>query len=102
MENVLTARDVFGLSNVLRMAESGANVRRLIPDDEPNDGDVVEGVARSVGDTNGGFLRAGQDVRDAFLRVTLLSGFDVYWPVTTLAKESLNGCFAASGMQTKG
>jgi hypothetical protein len=66
----------------------GQRVVRLAEDG----GDLIEGTARYL--TGDGDTRRPDDVRDAFLRVTLLSGFEVWWPVAELVEARARGGFA--------
>src|SRR5205823_2385349 len=78
----LTLGDVADLAEILRAARSNASVARLV-----DDGHVLYGVARSIGHANGSFAGRGDDVRDLFLRVTLSSGLEAFWPVQDLMPE---------------
>lgn len=62
-------------------ATSYAKVARVIGDD------VVYGIARCIGDTNGNFAGPGDDIRDCYLRVTTRSGFEAFWKVSELIDE---------------
>lgn len=72
--------------------EGKAKVHRWISET----GTVAEGTARHLvtSPDNFGFYDPHADVRDAYLRVTLVSGFDVAWLVSDLMKDALNGEFA--------
>jgi hypothetical protein len=57
------------------------------------DGSVLKGTARHfVKDPErAGFLGPQDDVRDAYLRVTLTSGFEAFWLVSDLMPETAAG-----------
>lgn len=88
-DRVLTVSEAVGLGMIMQAAQRGAVVARVM--DVP-DG-FVWGTARSVGDERGVFARPGEDVRDCFLRVTLSSGFEAFWPVTVLVEEYSQSLF---------
>ena len=76
---------------LIEMAEHNSKVVRI------RDGDrvQVEGIARSLGTESGGFGRQDEDIRDMFLRVTLRSGFEAFWPVRDLMPEVKAHTFVA-------
>jgi len=76
---VLSLNDLVLLGEIARAAAGCRRVRRLIDGDR-----LVEGTARSIGDERGNFLASGEDVRDGYLRVTLTSGLEAFWPVMDL------------------
>jgi hypothetical protein len=78
----LSAQHVLGLAQIVLAARKGQRVARL---DE--DSNVRVGTARSLGDERGNYMGREDDIRDVYLRVTLLSGFDAYWPVLELLAE---------------
>jgi len=84
----VTISDVLCLSAVVGAAMRTARVARAYPD-----GNVVYGTARNIGDESGNYISVDADVRDAYLRVTLQSGFDAYWRVSALAAEVADGTF---------
>jgi hypothetical protein len=84
---VLTMGDACTLADIIRAAQGGKRVRWLV-----DSGDVMEGVARSIGDTDGTFLRAGQDVRDGYLRIS--ATFEHYLPVAEVIAKCQAGEFA--------
>lgn len=75
-DSVLTVSDVVALGAIVNAAHTTAKVARLVENN-----DVLYGHARSIGDERGAFIRATEDVRGVFLRVTLTSGFEAFWPV---------------------
>jgi hypothetical protein len=90
MENrPLSISDLVALETVARAAQTGARVRWLT-----DSGDVGEGTARSIGDERGMFLANGEDVRDAYLRITTIAGFETFEPVSRLAELVKGGGFA--------
>lgn len=54
-------------------------------------GAVSVGLARSIGDVNGNHLARGEDVRDAWLRVTMRSGFERFIPMGDLMEAVREG-----------
>ena len=86
-DRILTIPDLFALAAIGQAASGKDKVSRLVGDD------IIEGTARSIGDDRGSFLAAGSDVRDAFLRVTTLAGWEAFWPVADLVEEHKVGYF---------
>jgi hypothetical protein len=86
----MTLRDTQAVSELMRATEGCLKIVRLI-----NDGDErpVEGHARSFcADASvSAFAAEGQDVRDAYLRVTTLGGMEVFWKVGDLIEPLLTG-----------
>lgn len=76
--SALNAQDVLALAAVVNSC--GKRVRRAMAE-----GEVVSGTARYL--TGQGDSPMPHDVRDAYLRVTLDSGLEAWWPVATLAHE---------------
>lgn len=74
----LNTTTAVALSEVIRFAQTNARVAYL------HDGEVIEGIARHIvkSPDDIGFLTQMDDVRDAYLRVTLVSGFEVFLPIT--------------------
>ena len=87
MDKVLTLADVMALHTIVTATITGAKVRWLT-----ESGDVLEGVARSIGHEDSTFLRAGEDVRDGFLRVTVT--MDYFLPVRDVMAMVKRGEFA--------
>ena len=67
----LTLQDVTRLATILEWCQHNTHVRWLLPN-----GNVIGGTVRSVGYENGNFLRADDDVRGAFVRVTCDTGLE--------------------------
>jgi len=88
---LLTIQDVLILGEILTAAQRGSRVARAV-DYEPG---IITGTARSVGDEQGYIANNRTEVRDCFLRVTLVNGTDVYWPMRELMSEVRDGaiCF---------
>ena len=78
----LTLGNACLLADIVRAAQGGQNVKWLNESD-----DVVEGVARSIGNDSGGFLGRDEDVRGAFLRITLLSGMEYFMPISDVMER---------------
>lgn len=75
MSDILTIRDAVDLAAVIGACQHGSKVRWLT-----ESGDVMEGVARSIGNDSGGFLLPDQDVREAYLRIS--AGMEIFWPMS--------------------
>lgn len=84
-DRVLTEVDAISLFIIINMR--GKRVARALPN-----GHTLYGIARGIGDVNGGVVR-GLDIRDAFLRVTDRSGFEHFWQVSGLVRLVQNGEF---------
>jgi hypothetical protein len=92
MNRILTLSEAVSLASVIDSAIHGrkvARVRESAPDG------VIYGTARSVGDENGNSARNKVDVRDCFLRVTTVGGWDEFWPMAELVSELPGGTFCA-------
>lgn len=83
---ILTTSEICALADIIRAAQAGKTVARV--DDE---GRVSVGTARSIGDDRGNFLRKDEDVRDGWLRVTLDTGFDAFWPMDVCLPAYIDG-----------
>lgn len=97
MAEALTVPEVSALATILDAASSGRRVRWL-----GDDGSTVhEGVARHVvagpEPHQWHFLPKGQDVRDAWLRITSRTGLDHAVPVARLVELVHGGGFAVDG-----
>jgi hypothetical protein len=90
----LTTNDVMALGEIVEAAVRGAKVARVMPEGHYAAGDIIHGIARSIGDSNGFFLTNADDIRDGFLRVTTRGGTEVFWPVRDLMEENKQGAFA--------
>lgn len=90
---VLTIGDVIALANIIRYAQGERRVVRIMPDGGPNAGEILRGTARSIGNDRGNFLATGEDVRDAYLRVTLDTGWEAFWLIGELIGENSEGYF---------
>lgn len=91
MSEILTANIATSLARIIEAAIRKSKVARV---DE--DGNVAVGIARSIGDDRGYFLKNTEDIRDAYLRVTLLSGFEAFWPIRELVPEEQTGLFVTN------
>jgi len=83
---LLTLTEAGNLAEIVNCMQGNPKVGRMI------DGHVYVGEARSIGDARGNFDFSG-DVRDQFLRVTLDTGLEAFWPVRDLMAEHLTGYF---------
>ena len=86
----LTRSDAVALATIVEAAIHGTYVGRAT-----ESGDVMHGTARSIGNQTGGFATERDDIRDEYLRVTLSTGFDAFWPVAELMTEVNSGMFVA-------
>lgn len=77
----VTMNDLHALTEIVDACIHGYKVARLMPDGST----VIEGVARSIGDEQGNFLRRDEDVRNGFLRVSGV--FEYFWPVRELMPQ---------------
>ncbi len=87
MANTLTISDFSALEIVVSSVQGNAKVARVM-----DNGDVINGIARCIGDENG-CSRFGADVRDQFLRVTTEKGWEMFWPVAELMLLARDGLF---------
>lgn len=86
----LTVHDAVALATIVEASIHNSYVARVA-----DDGRVMHGTARSIGDDRGAFLATGEDVRDAYLRVTLSTGFEAFWPVAELIPQTHSGEFVS-------
>jgi hypothetical protein len=86
---VLTASDVLALATIIDAAHQGRRVWRVDADYDNR----MEGVARHLvhDPERATFLASTDDVRDAWLRVTVT--FEHFWPVAELVADIHNGRF---------
>jgi hypothetical protein len=83
----LTPGEVYGLADVMRALMHNAKVRRYMPG-----GEIAEGTLRYLSGDNDS--PRPDDVRDCYVRVTLVNGFETWWPITEIARQSQIGEFA--------
>lgn len=88
MSDFITLADAVSIGEIVRMAQGCKKVARAT-----GDGDVLYGTARSIGAPNGTFLKARENILDAYLRVTLSSGLEAFWPVRLLMPLVSSGEF---------
>jgi hypothetical protein len=75
----LTLQDVTRLATILEWCQHNTRVRWI------NEmGDIVTGTVRSIGDKEGNFLRANDEVRDGTVRITMSSGWEWFVPVSDI------------------
>jgi len=86
----LTSMALMGLADVLNGITRNAKVRRYMPD-----GRIVEGILRHLDGEGGG--RRPEDIRDCHVRVTTVSGFETWWPMAELARQSQVGELSIEG-----
>jgi hypothetical protein len=78
----VTLQDVNLLATVLDWCQHNTHVRWLT---QPHYLGISEqGTVRSIGDATGGFLRADEEIRTAYVRITLDSGFEWFAPVAEI------------------
>lgn len=88
---IVTTSDVCALAEIVKAAHAGNRVARVDADSF-----ITRGTARSVGNESGSFATDRDDVRAAYLRVTLECGIDAYWPIAELLPEIKAGTFIAN------
>jgi hypothetical protein len=86
----LTSGQAIAVAAILAAAHNTRRVARAV------DGDVLSGQARSVGDLGGNFAGPGDDLRGMWLRVTLTTGFEAFWPMQELIDEFGTGEFVCT------
>ena len=93
MADNLTVPEVWQLHTVLDAASRGAKVRWISHVDGET---ILSGTARHIvkGAEDWGFIGGDQDVRDAFLRITSVTGWDHAVPVRYLMELVRAGGFA--------
>ena len=84
----MNIQETIAAAEVLRTAQTCAKVARAY-----DDGTVVYGTARSVGDQTGAFGQSDDDIRDLYLRVTTREGWERFWPMRELMTEVETGEF---------
>lgn len=89
MYPTVTLRDVQELATVLEFCQHNRPVRWLT-----DSGNILDGVARSVGDEKGYFLRNDDDIRDAYVRIS--GTFEYFLPIRDVCELIRRGEFAAS------
>jgi hypothetical protein len=89
MSEVLSIHDAHAIGRIIEACWSGRKVSRLMEES----GDIIEGVARSIGDDRGNFLASGEDVREGKLRVTTTMGWEVFWPMRELIADHQQATF---------
>lgn len=75
----LTLQTAKALGEIIDLAQRGARVKWLVENDN-----IMTGVMRSVGDAQGNFLRADDDIREAFVRVS--ATFEHFIPVMDMVR----------------
>jgi hypothetical protein len=78
----LTFRDALAVTEILRAVQGGKKIAQLVAG-----GSIRVGTLRSVGDENGYFLGADEEVRDAYVRITWQNGFEQFVPFRDLMAE---------------
>ena len=84
----LTADTALALAIIVTAARSGARVARAV-----DDGDIIYGTARSIGDYYGAFAAGSDDIRDCYLRVTIDTGWEAFWPMSEIVDAVQAGLF---------
>ena len=90
--SIVTIPQIWQLHTITDAASRGAKVRWL-----GDDGHTIhEGTARHIvqGPDNIGFIGSDQDVRDAYLRITSVTGMEYFVPVKRLMHLVEMGGFA--------
>ncbi len=81
-ERLLSLHEQIKLGRIVERGQQGGQVTFL-----HDDGRTDQGTARSVGDENGYFLRSDDDVRDAYLRITMRSGLERFEKMSDLVDQ---------------
>lgn len=81
---------VNALAALVGAAQRGARIARAFVD-QPSS--VVYGTARSIGDVNGNHMGPRDDVRDCYLRVTTVNGWEAFWLVSELVEAYQSDLF---------
>jgi len=85
----LTVRDAVDLAAICDAAIHGRRVAWL------NDrGDIVDGIARCIGDERGNLAGSTDDVRDCYLRVS--ATFEHFLPMCEVLAQIRSGAFIAN------
>jgi|KBSMisStaDraftv2_1062788.scaffolds.fasta_scaffold71563_3 hypothetical protein len=84
---ILTMPDVIKLSAIVECAIHGKTVAWLYNDN------LIYGIARSIGDPFGNFLRNTVDVRDGYLRISTLIAGEQFLPLSQVMRMYDEGEF---------
>ena len=85
-DRILTINEVTSLAEIVGWCQR--NDRLMWLDDR---GDVAYGTARSIGDERGNFLARGDDVRDAYVRITTAMGWEWFVLVAEVIERQQAG-----------
>lgn len=77
--SVLTVPIAICISKIITGCQTNSRCKWSNPGD-----DIIEGTMRSIGAENGNFQIPSGDVRDGFVRITSLMGFDYFIPVMNI------------------
>lgn len=92
--DAFTLAEVQSYGDAVAACQRNARVRFMRADDDM----VTEGTLRHVcADDSGNFLRSGQDVREAFVRVTTVAGWECFVPLPEWCELARNGMVAYDG-----
>jgi hypothetical protein len=94
-----TGARVLTVADLVSMAEIAGWCQRCLPlvwlaDDGSSE--LVYGTARSIGDERGNFLHPLDDVRDAFVRITMRSGWEWFVPMADVMARQQAGTMVVS------
>lgn len=79
---VLNVHHVTALATIVQWAQAGSKIKFMY-----EGSDVIrEGIVRSIGDDQFNFINLETDVRDAYVRITGVNGFDYALPVTDVMR----------------
>ncbi len=84
---ILTGPVVVALFAIISAVQRSGPVTRV-----DDDGRLIHGLARRIGNTEGVSVK-GADIRDLTLWVTTADGFEVFWPIADLVREYAEGTF---------
>jgi hypothetical protein len=90
-DRTLTIADAVALADIISWCQRNARLAWLDERDE-----LAYGTARSIGDSLGNFLTNGDDVRDAFVRITTAMGFEWFVPMSDVLARHQAGTMVES------
>jgi len=85
----LTIPVLVALGTIMQAAQGNLKITWLGKNEN-----IEVGTARSIGDQHGMFLRGDLDVRDAYLRITSVTGFEHFIPIMDVVGMVQRGEFA--------
>jgi hypothetical protein len=74
---ILTSTTAVLLADIVRAAHNRSRIARAL-----DNGYVISGTARGIGDDRGSHAGPGDDIRECYLHVTMDSGWEQFWPMS--------------------